>query len=244
MSFLDSLLDGIGDAADEVGAAWSRGFFDVTQSVFDLLGFRTAADNLRRYRSGTGQSYSYSDEEMSRHPVYDELIDRNRTRFESETFVGRSGIKENNALILGLKDGQSAAINDYYDRGIFKTPYNDNGKRLSLLTPDTYFAFGNSSIHSNGGFNAERNGDLLRITGTVRNRFGNSRSEQEAYDFNEGQPGHYEAATLEPRGETRPFQMRYDRLQDVDATLRYDRDPDDAEREILTLLGATWGPLR
>ncbi|NYZ14965.1 hypothetical protein HL658_20660 [Azospirillum sp. RWY-5-1] len=53
---------------------------------------------------------------------------------------------------------------------------------------------------SRGGFNAERKGDLLRISGTVRNRFGNSEREEEPYDFNDGQPGHYEAATLEPRG--------------------------------------------
>lgn len=102
MSFLDSLLDGIGDAADEVGAAWSRGFFDVTQSVFDLLGFRTAADNLRRYRSGVGGDYTYSAEEMARHPAYDESIDRNRSRFESTTFTGRTKNDEIIAAFLSL----------------------------------------------------------------------------------------------------------------------------------------------
>lgn len=155
MSFLDCLLDGIGDAADEVGAAWSRGFFDVTQSVFDLLGFRTAADNLRRYRSGVGGDYTYSAEEMAGHPAYGDGIDINRSRFESTTFTGRANNDTINKGLLELDDGQSFQFSDDYDHDI----------TYSKLS--TYSAFDRSGVHSMGGFDAQRAGDRLLIQGRV-----------------------------------------------------------------------------
>ncbi|NYZ14967.1 hypothetical protein HL658_20670 [Azospirillum sp. RWY-5-1] len=232
MSFLDSLLDGIGDAADEVGAAWSRGFFDVTQSAFDLLGFRTAADNLRRYRSGVGGDYTYSAEEMAGHPAYDDSIDINRSRFESTTFTGRTRDDSINKGLLELGDGQNFQFSDHYDHDI------------AYSRPSTYLAFGRSGVHSTGGFDAQRAGDRLLVQGRVTNRLGSRKDDFETFDFNEGQPGHYEGTTLERRGQARPFNMRYSQEQDVNAELRYVPDPRNPSRSILTLVRSTWGPIR
>lgn len=233
MSFLDSLLDGIGDAADEVGAAWSRGFFDVTQSVFDLLGFRTAADNLRRYRSGVGGDYTYSAEEMAGHPAFYEAVDRNRTNFESQTFTGRMKTKSDvNEKLLNLSDGESFKYDDHWD------------KAVQYSNPSTYLAFGRFPVYSGGNFNAQRNGDRLMITGTVENRIGRNDNDYDRFDFNEGQPGYLEGRSLESINEARPFNMRYSTTQDVEAELRYGRDPSDPSRPILTLSRATWGPWR
>ena len=42
----------------------SREFFDIAETVFNLLGYDTAADNLRRYRSGVGGTRTYSADEI------------------------------------------------------------------------------------------------------------------------------------------------------------------------------------
>lgn len=233
MSFFDSLWDGLGDAADDVGAAWSRGFFDVTESIFDLLGFETAADNLRRYRSGVGGDYTYSAEEMAGHPAFYEAVDDNRTNFESMTFTGRMKSKpEVNERLLNLNDGESFDNGDHWDRAV------------QYSRPSTYLAFGRFPVHSGGDFNARRNGDRLMITGTVESRMGGRDNDYDRFDFNEGQPGHLEGLSLESIDKARPFNMRYRTIQDVEAELQYGRDPNNPARPILTLSRATWGPWR
>ncbi|GAA0566622.1 hypothetical protein GCM10009416_00740 [Craurococcus roseus] len=200
----------------------SRRFFDATESAFGFLGYETAAENVRRYRSGRGGLEEYSDAEIARHPALLRAEDENRTHFEARTFTGRTRNDELNAELLGLRDGGSYSFFDKWD---FSVP---------ISGPSTYLAFGRTSVTSNGAFSAHRNGDVVTIRGYVGHGFG----PREKFDFNADQPGSRPAAVLEGSGEAAPFHMAYDRIQDVEAELRYE------PAGSLTLRRATWGAVR
>lgn len=201
-------------------------FFDFAESVFNVLGYDTAADNLRRYRSGVGGIRSYSAQEMEAHPAYGDAIDRSRSNFETKTFTGRTGRSAFNDRLLGLQDGETIQMNDYWDGNI------------GLSQPSTYFAFGRSGLRSEGDFTATRNGDRLNIRGNVLSRMGTDKDKPELFDFNPLQIGYREGRFLEDMDEAKPFAMDYQRTQDVEAELQY--EPDGS----LTLLESLWGELK
>jgi hypothetical protein len=217
----------------EAGEAWdlpepdflagARSFFDSARPAFEALGLTTAAENLRRYRGGQGGTRSYSDEEIGAHPAFLAAEERNRTRFESRTFTGRTGNPVVNDSLHGLRDGQSYVFPDDWDVDI------------GLSRPSTYLAFGRAGVQSRGDFLATRNGDRLSISGTVHHLFDPKDSR---FDFNAGQIGQRQAGQLERAGAASPFDMVYDREQDVEAELRY--EPGGS----LTLMRTRWGPIR
>lgn len=84
----------------------SRSFLSAAEQAFDFFGFKAAADNLRRYRSGAGGKHTYTDEEIAEHPALLEAEDRNRTNFERSTFTtaafrGRRGVRLRRPLASG-----------------------------------------------------------------------------------------------------------------------------------------------
>lgn len=206
-------------------------FMDIAEGLFDLFGYDTAADNLRRYRSGDGGTESYSAEEMSKHPAYDDAIDHNRTMFESRTFTGITDNEDAKKALFGLKDGKTINFKDDWDRNI------NSFNTYNFSRPSTYFAFGRSGVRSEGDFTATRNGDNLTISGNVLNRLGDKRNETEKFDFNPGQIGSSEARILERAGTAKPFDMDYRRRQSVEAQARYEPDG------TITLLKTLWGIL-
>lgn len=207
----------------------AREFFDFFESIFDQFGFDTAADNLRYYRSGVGGVRTYSREEMSSHPAYGEAIDANRTRFEANTFTGRTKNDTLNGRLLGLQDGETYSFKDNWKSG------------FTFSQPSTYMAFGRSGIFSEGDFKAYRRGDRLYIQGTVQNRLGSEAKnkeadrETEAFDFNPGQIGYRQGQALEDVGEANPFGMDYRTQQSIEAEMQYEPDGN------LVLLRSTWG---
>lgn len=200
----------------------SRGFFSAVERGFDFFGFKTAADNLRRYRSGKGGTHTYTDEEIAEHPALLEAEDRNRTNFERATFTGRTGNTRLNARLLSLGDGETYGFEDDWQAG------------TGLSRPSTYFAFGRNAVASKGESQAHRDGDLVSLRGTVTHGF----IGRERFDFNPGQPGSLSALMIEGVGEAAPFTMAFERRQDVEAEMRY--EPDGS----LTLTRATWGAIR
>lgn len=200
----------------------ARDFFSSAEHAFDSRGYDAAAENVRRYRSGRGGLEEYSDAEIARHPALLDAEDANRTRFETQTFTGRTRNSTLNAELLGTPDGASRRFGDDWDLAV---PWSQ---------PSTYLAFGGTSVTSRGEFSAHRSGDVLTIRGVVGHGFGL----KEVFDFHASQPGGREAAMLEGVGEAAPFQMAYDRHQDVEAELRF--EPDGS----LTLRRATWGAIR
>ena len=200
----------------------SRSSFSAVEQGFDFFGRKTAADNLRRYRSGKGGIHTYTDEQIAEHPALLEAEDKNRTNFERATFTGRTGDTSLNAKLLRLGDGEAYDFED------------DWQARTGLSRPSTYFAFGRNAVASKGSFQAQREGDLLSLGGTVTHGF----IGRERFDFNPGQPGSLSALMLEGAGEAAPFTMAFERRQDVDAEMRY--EPDGS----LTLLRSTWGAVR
>ena len=147
--------------------------------------------------------------------------DENRTRFQTRTFSGRTNNRDLNSALLGLESGSTYAFPDHWDTNIL---YGD---------APTYFAFGRTGIRSGGEFTASREGERLRITGNVVHGF----NPFERFDFNPGQPGSGSAQMLEAAGEARPFDMRFDRRQSVQAEGVY--NPDGS----ITVESVTWGPI-
>ncbi|MBV1799656.1 hypothetical protein [Siccirubricoccus sp. G192] len=92
---MSDTLDAAGPADADMAAGLldaARNFFSLTERGFDFFGYDTAAENLRRYRSGQGGLEEYSNREIERHPALLEAEDTSRTRFESFTFTGRTKV--------------------------------------------------------------------------------------------------------------------------------------------------------
>jgi hypothetical protein len=220
--------DELPDPVDEHQDA--REYFDRAEWFFNLLGWDDAAQNLRRYRSGQGGVQSYTKEEMKKHPAFEDAIDVNRTQFE-RTFVGKTEKEGVRPALLGLQDGQTIEFEDDWDED------------FTLNRPSTYFAFGRSNVFSNGKFRATRKGKDLVIRGYVINNLGNKNRntgvfKREAFDFNPGQIGSKAASVLEGAGQARPFEMRYETRQPVEAQLTYEDDGS------LTLKSVNWGNIQ
>lgn len=68
-----------------------------------------------------------------------------------------------------------------------------------ISRPSTYFAFGRTGTRSVGQFEATRQGDNVIITGTVTHGMSGPAParDTETFDFNPGQIGDEQAATLE-----------------------------------------------
>lgn len=47
----------------------ARNFFEFSEGVVDKLKYKTAAENLQRYRAGNGEARNYTDEEIAAHPA-------------------------------------------------------------------------------------------------------------------------------------------------------------------------------
>lgn len=187
--------------------------------------------------SNEGGTRSYTKEEMSKHPAYDDAIDHNRTMFESGTFTGNTNNNDVKKALFGLKDGDSANFADDWERNVNAFDNISSPSKMNLTEPSTYFAFGRSGVRSDGNFTAKRSGDDLMISGNILNRLGSKDNETEAFDFNPGQPGSSEARVLERLGKAKPFAMDYRRRQTVQAQGRYEPDG------TITVLKTLWGDL-
>jgi hypothetical protein len=108
----------------------ARSFFSTVERAFDFFGFDTAADNLRRYRSGQGGTHTYPDAEIERHPAVLEAEDQNRTYFENRTFTGQTSVEKLNSGLLDLEEGGTFTFKDHWNRA------------TGLSGPATYLAFG------------------------------------------------------------------------------------------------------
>jgi hypothetical protein len=224
----------------EAGVRNARTFFDLAERTFDLVGLDTAAENLRRYRSGVGGTRRYDDDEIESHLPVTEAEDTNRTQFEADTFTGRTGSEKAAEAMLRVRDGETRRFTDYW-----KVPLdyrNALGQRPAAslrrgLNADTYASFGQGEVMSRGTFTVSRRGNDLTVEGEVGHKFDSSETDN-LYDFNEGALGGRAASRLEQAGEAAPFRMQYDRRQDVRARIR--SEPDGS----LTVRDVRWGRMR
>ncbi|MBC7430517.1 MAG: hypothetical protein H7345_00475 [Rubritepida sp.] len=110
--------EGYSTSIDPVDSA--ARFFDGAADVFDAVGWRPAADNLRRYRSGVGGNRDYTDEEIAAHSPFLQAEDVNRSRFEALTFTARTGDAPLNQRLLNFEDGELMEGYDFF-RGLSPT---------------------------------------------------------------------------------------------------------------------------
>ena len=211
-------------------------YFDGFIDIFDLFGFNDAAEKLRYYRSGQGGSLILNGNEMVRHPIYGEAVDKNRTRFESSSFTGNSKNGNMWSELMGIPDGGSRRIKDDWDVNV-----NTSG-------PATYLNFGRFSVNSDGNFDVARKGDKFTWSGVVDHRLGandkNKHFIPERFDFNPGQPGSGAAEVAERYGAAKPFDMAYPNRQRVDAQVVYDPTPTEQfPNGCFTVERVDWRPL-
>ncbi len=221
----------------EAGVRNARTFFDLAERAFDLVGLDTAADNLRRYRSGRGGTRRYDDDEIEAHLPVAEAEDFNRTQFESRTLAGLTEKQDAKEAMLGVKDGETRRFTDYWHAGlnyggtVRSRPAASVGR---LLNADTFASFGQGEVRSEGDFTVSRRGDDLTVEGVIGHGFDPSKTDN-LYDFNAGAIGGRAASRLEQAGEAVPFRLQYDRRQDVRALVR--REPGGS----LTVRDVRWG---
>ena len=228
-------------------------FFNHWRDTFDRLGWRDAADNLNRYLGDTGAEKVYSEKQIERMPPVMHRIAQNNTRFETGTFVGKSGRADVNVKLRSLQPGQSTEFDDFWDapyspkliipnaaEGIWNLLSSGSGSKLrrayndladTVSYPSTYAAVGSFPLNSLVHVKAHRDGNRLRINGTVRHSLGDT------FNFDSGQPGHAPGKILEDAGQAAPFPFRYSSEQDVEAEGEYGPGG-------ITLKRATWGQRR
>lgn len=139
------------------------------------------------------------------------------SRFESNTFTGRSDTKQQEKLeqkLLAIPDGGSARIDDSWDVNVKQSD------------PSTYLNFGRFALKSGGDFEVSRKGDRFIWSGVVDHRLGandkDGNFKPERFDFNPGQPGKSQADIAERHGDASPFDLVYPNRQRVDAQVIYD----------------------
>ena len=115
----DRTLHRCTDLQDRRDIRNATGWFDRVADAFRTFGWDTAAENLRRYRSGTGEPKIYSRDEIERHDPILLAEDRNRTRFESGTLLGKTGNDVAKNHVLNIKDGETVIVHDDWDASIF-----------------------------------------------------------------------------------------------------------------------------
>jgi hypothetical protein len=213
---------------DEQRRSRARGFFDSAAWLFDALGFDAAARGIRRYRDGSGEDIRV---DAARHPLVDVAQRGNRIRFEVKTFTGLSGKSPDGRTLRDIKPGEELEFKDRWNRQFNLEPVGKNpleqvvkvgSDAWGLATnPGTYLTLGRFGVESLGDFRAKRDGNRLRITGTVKHDLGPG---GDRFDFHAGQPGGSEGRILEGASEARPFRHRYSRSEPVEAIVTYEPD--------------------
>lgn len=197
-------------------------------------GWQLAIDNLEHSLDGSGKPVTLTSEQVAQMPALVEAEEDARTQFE-KTFTANTKNLELNSSLFNLADGQVLEFRDFWD----------TSTEIRMHRTSDYAAIGQSSVHSDGGFRAERSGDLIKIEGEVAHRLGAadpSRPDyyRDPFDFQGGQPGSFPAITLEDAGQAKRFDMLSEpRGQSVSVNVRV--QPDGR----LTLEGPpVWGPTR
>ena len=122
-------------------------------------GHLTAAANLERFLKGDGGTKTITREEARRFPFALEAEATARHRFETESFVAKSGDDEINNALKGLKEGdEPVKIKDDWERELgpvgFLREWGYGDKNLAR-------AFGRTEIISNFDGRAVRQGDTI-----------------------------------------------------------------------------------
>ena len=231
----------------------AESFFRNTASAFRRAGFADAAENLDQYLYGRGEPREFTEEQLARHPIFGAAEAANRLRFETTTFMGRSGPNGQQPRLLDLADGETLEFEDHWEKPIYRWLHNSMPSRGAAEEdpvatasdelyggPATVVAFGQTGTRSRGRFTARRNGEDIEIGGTVQHGLftGRNGPDSELFDFNPGTVGSEQAQVLERAGRAAPFHMSYSRLQDVHAQVERTLDGN------LLLRSAIWGPRR
>lgn len=216
------------DLQDRRDVRNATGWFDRVAEAFRTFGWDTVAENLRRYRSGTGEPKIYSRNEIERHAPILMAEDRSRTRFETGTLFGRTDNQDLNKRVLEIADGQTETIDDHWDAEFFPPAIKDYLWDMPspinlLMNPGTYAAFGRGRIRSTASYKLNRSGNRIIADGDIVHTMG-ERPADHTYDFNPGQPGHSASRVAEAASKAAPFTFGYRHAEKNRTVIRINPD--------------------
>ncbi len=177
-------------------------------------GLKEAADNLEHFLDGSGKTKT-----LGREQAREKLFVRNGERVNRDRFTQSFTDKQKvGSKLLKLEEGQKVNIRDNWDYkvGYFPDKSITDPSRSHILRGDIdeILSTGNSSVKSEGDFQAKRQGNTILIDGVVSHKWG------DRYDFDLVQSGGASATTLEKAGRAKSFDIESKWDQRVTGTVQ------------------------
>jgi hypothetical protein len=180
-------------------------------------GWHQAADNLERYRSGSGEPLKFGREQARSFPQIRDLEAENRKHFEEKSFVAREGRSEFLEALRTIKDGEERKLPAEHWDAAYGT--GESAKDVASGEGGFYWAFGRTSITSGTvEMTARRNGDTIRLHGTIEHRWGDK------YSFDPHAAGSGPPLLMERHRGAKPFDIDAAWRQRVEGVVRIEGD--------------------
>jgi peptidoglycan hydrolase-like protein with peptidoglycan-binding domain len=215
---------------DPGGVNDAEAWFHRHLNAFRRQGLNAAAENLEHYLSGEGTPRVYTRGQVRGYAPLRRLERKVQNRFTGGTFLAKTKSPTAEARKLAiLPDGKSFSFKDDW-----KTGTDEKDFIRQMFSGDTDFALaaGRTGIVSEGNFTAQREGDIIRITGIITHKW------TDKYDFedqtkdqtgDDNQPGQHQARILERMGKAKPFNIEATWQQRVEGTVKVMEPKDRAE---------------
>ena len=193
------------------------------------MGLVQAPDLLERFLDGDGSALVLS-REAARTSQFVKTGEReNNRRFINDTFTGNTDDRSITKCLRTLQEGGACIITDEneYERsgfGSFGGFVDQVGESSALDTFDDLLSFGSYEVVSSVAFTAARQGDIIRIVGTITHQ------PRDRYDFHAGGLGGLVGAyNVQEAGIGTPFDIRAAWSQRVEGTVRIIATSEDGE---------------
>lgn len=206
----------LGERSAETRRDIKEGILRAGAKAGDAVGLDQSSRYLKHFLDGSGKDIVVPRDEARKDPFISESEEKNRKRFENETFLGKTNNDELNEKVRSIKDGETIDLDDKWDRelsfGTIDQPgYTDEFERV--LEPDRLLALGSLDFKSKVNAKATRDGDVVRIEGTV------THNGDDKYDFKDNNES-FGAYELQQSGRGKPFLVQQNWQQRVSGTVK------------------------
>ena len=185
---------------------------------------------LTHYLGGTGEDLILSEEQIATSQTYRDAMQENRRRVSDSIIKGEVNGQQHEfkEMITSMEDGETITLNklglddggDYWDRDIKAR----NVKNILGLDPDPEqtLSTGSVKIRTHANLSAERDGDLVTISGELRHTI------NDRYDFNSENLFEEEMfdvfVEVEEHGGAKSFDVKGEVVEPFSIQLRIDGD--------------------
>jgi hypothetical protein len=196
-----SFLERLENRAAETRLDIKEGILRAGAGAGEAVGLDQASRYLKHFLDGSGKDIVVPRDLARKDPFIQKSEIENQRRFENETFLGETGNTDLNDKLRSIKDGQTIDLDDKWHRelsfgNLRQSDYSDELERLR--EPDRLLAIGSVKFESTIKARATRQGDVVRIEGTV------THSGNDKYDFADNGEA-FGAYELQKSGRGKPF---------------------------------------